>query len=516
MTRYNAGTKEKVDGDEASLFTLSTQERSVSRGRDAFQSSGRGGVGNIRRTSVSRDARPDSGPDDFSTTRGREPRPTTGQEIFSTGRGGAGNMRSPSREVRSGPAASTVDAVEDQVIRSHKAAEQIAVHSTGRGGIGNMASSRSRSRARESTPSLHPPHHPHHPNGGASGTHAPSLHSTGRGGAGNILSGHTPSVAEADENQGGKHLDDEIHSTGRGGAANIVLGHIPPVEHTHHLHGEGAYESTGRGETVTNAPAPIMFSTRSFVFILLLPLFVAGAPPNWRRRSPLPRSLDVFPQMNGPTMMISESQVMASRRGFEENRASKPKAQIKRRSPGQSPQPAPDEQAGLIPLAGTLPGRTKYGPLMKGEDEHKDWSITSTPGAHHDIAPPSKQKGPSFEVKGSAPRRGPRKNTRWVNSEVGADNSFDYAKGRKEDTPRRRRKGPGKPAGKPASARPRPEVHNKQTSQAMSLDEPQPAPGHNKQAESPPGLPLNEDEMHGLDPAFWLNDHIHSGSRPHN
>ena len=37
------------------------------------QSSGRGGIGNIHQSSASRDRRPESGPDDFSVTRGREP-----------------------------------------------------------------------------------------------------------------------------------------------------------------------------------------------------------------------------------------------------------------------------------------------------------------------------------------------------------------------------------------------------------------------------------------------------------
>ncbi|KAF8328008.1 hypothetical protein F5887DRAFT_1083463 [Amanita rubescens] len=148
------------------------------------------------------------------------PTDASGTHAFSTGRGGAG-------------------AVEDQLIRSHIAAEQDAVHSTGRGGIGNMTGgSRSRSRARDSTS-----------NAPTSGTHTP-LHSTGRGGAGNILSGHTPSVAEADEIDVIAHLprhSDDVHSTGRGGAANITHAHAPPVEHTHHHHKHGEYESTGRG-----------------------------------------------------------------------------------------------------------------------------------------------------------------------------------------------------------------------------------------------------------------------------
>ncbi len=54
------------------------------------------GLGNIRQASLSRDARPDSGPDDFSTTRGREPHPAHAPAaVFSTGRGGAGNYARP-------------------------------------------------------------------------------------------------------------------------------------------------------------------------------------------------------------------------------------------------------------------------------------------------------------------------------------------------------------------------------------------------------------------------------------
>jgi hypothetical protein len=66
---------------------MSVNDRSLSRGRqpvvsfplpstwtlvNGLQSTGRGGSGNIRQPSVSKDARPESGPDDFSGTRGRE------------------------------------------------------------------------------------------------------------------------------------------------------------------------------------------------------------------------------------------------------------------------------------------------------------------------------------------------------------------------------------------------------------------------------------------------------------
>ncbi|KJA14266.1 hypothetical protein HYPSUDRAFT_49329 [Hypholoma sublateritium FD-334 SS-4] len=194
-------------------------ERSTSRGRDAFQSTGRGGIGNIRQASLSRDARPDSGPDDFSATRGREPHPARAPAaVFSTGRGGAGNLRSPSRD----PAPAAGDAAEQDVIREYTAAHEGAPVSSGRGGIGNITHSRSRSR---------PP---------------PAVHSTGRGGAGNIVPGDglRPEVIDAEER---RHVapHEGPHSTGRGGQANISTLHEPPVEHHEHAHAH--FESTGRG-----------------------------------------------------------------------------------------------------------------------------------------------------------------------------------------------------------------------------------------------------------------------------
>lgn len=111
------------------------------------RSSGRGGAGNIRPSSTSREyssARP-NGPDDFSVTRGREPRPSVvaGQvcrpshqllscvhrsafQVVSTGRGGVGNIRSPSRDITiDGPArplraenGSKQSEYEDALIRS--------------------------------------------------------------------------------------------------------------------------------------------------------------------------------------------------------------------------------------------------------------------------------------------------------------------------------------------------------------------------------------------------------------
>ncbi|KIK09528.1 hypothetical protein K443DRAFT_389355 [Laccaria amethystina LaAM-08-1] len=199
---------------------MAEKDRSLSRGRDAFQSTGRGGLGNIRQASLSRDARPDSGPDDFSTTRGREPVQGVHKEVYSTGRGGVGNLRSPSRDVSRPPA--VPDVAEQEVLDNYVAKHQDD-HSSGRGGAGNFNRSRSRDPA-------HPP-----------------VHSTGRGGAGNIKLGaglETDSIDEAERRKHGHHAEG-FHTTGRGGAANLTVSSEPPVEH--HEHHSNGFESTGRG-----------------------------------------------------------------------------------------------------------------------------------------------------------------------------------------------------------------------------------------------------------------------------
>ncbi|KAH8832569.1 hypothetical protein DL96DRAFT_664571 [Flagelloscypha sp. PMI_526] len=118
-------------------------DRSVSRGRDNYTSSGRGGLGNIRPASQSRD-RPTDGPDDFSSTRGRElPPASTTNKIISTGRGGLGNLRSPSRDA----AAPINDQEELRILREHSQEKRDAPISTGRGGAGNINRSRSRETA---------------------------------------------------------------------------------------------------------------------------------------------------------------------------------------------------------------------------------------------------------------------------------------------------------------------------------------------------------------------------------
>ncbi|KAF8837991.1 hypothetical protein BDN67DRAFT_1024804 [Paxillus ammoniavirescens] len=202
---------------------MSDSERSLSRGRDAFQSTGRGGIGNIRRSSLSRDARPADGPDDFSPTRGREP-VVHADRIYSVGRGGAGNIRSPSRDALSHPISEEAIAEvvhEAEVIREYD--ELNTVRSSGRGGAGNISGSRSRSRGP-----------------------GPVLHSTGRGGVGNIRSGDAIQPDLLDREERSKHPHHEgIHSTGRGGVANLTPSHEPDIERvSHHL---GDFESSGRG-----------------------------------------------------------------------------------------------------------------------------------------------------------------------------------------------------------------------------------------------------------------------------
>ncbi|KAJ7099026.1 hypothetical protein C8R43DRAFT_907594, partial [Mycena crocata] len=208
-------------------MTSTSADRSTSRGREPLTSSGRGGLGNIRPPSTSRD-RPLTGPDDFSNTRGREPAVTPSPEPRSTGRGGAGNFRSPSRD--------THDAVgEAERIRAAEAARD-GLFSTGRGGVGNMAGSRSRSRGPGSPLSSEPLAF------NAANTNAQPVHSSGRGGAGNIAPGPPPAY---ERGRSGQAPVDGVHSTGRGGLANLTSAPAPPPDAV--AHHPGAYESTGRG-----------------------------------------------------------------------------------------------------------------------------------------------------------------------------------------------------------------------------------------------------------------------------
>ncbi|EPQ50379.1 hypothetical protein GLOTRDRAFT_141499 [Gloeophyllum trabeum ATCC 11539] len=218
----------KIEENRTNPSDIDEQRRSVSRGRD-FTSSGRGGIGNIRRQSASRD--PDRNPDlpEVPLPRGREPVPyaATTRTSVSVGRGGAGNIRSPSRD--RDPA--SVAEYEQDVIRRRMEERQAAAISSGRGGAGNISPaprspshSRSRSRAR---------------------------HSTGRGGAGNIRPGDGVGAEVIDEEERREHEyaydhAEHLHSTGRGGLANMTAAHPPPEQPPLHVH-ENEFESTGRG-----------------------------------------------------------------------------------------------------------------------------------------------------------------------------------------------------------------------------------------------------------------------------
>lgn len=199
--------------DSVTALNSPIKERSQSRGREALQSTGRGGFGNIRQASLSRER----GPDDFSVTRGREP-VAHPNSIYSTGRGGAGNLRSPSRDASRGP-----DRHEKQVIENYIASQQDGPISTGRGGLGNINRSRSRDPSSVRV-------------------------STGRGGAGNIHSDDAGyAVNASDEVERHKHdvHSEGLHSTGRGGFANITEKEEPAVERPSFSAGE--LRSTGRG-----------------------------------------------------------------------------------------------------------------------------------------------------------------------------------------------------------------------------------------------------------------------------
>lgn len=107
------------------MTSTDLKERSQSRGRDVFASTGRGGVGNIRQTSLNRT---ESSPAP-ELIRGREPNTDTGlptaSKLYATGRGGAGNIRSPSRSQKRDPSQPPTlppvfDASEEDIMRNHR------------------------------------------------------------------------------------------------------------------------------------------------------------------------------------------------------------------------------------------------------------------------------------------------------------------------------------------------------------------------------------------------------------
>ncbi|KAG2356650.1 hypothetical protein BDR07DRAFT_1612949 [Suillus spraguei] len=207
----------------ANSSSSSDKSSSVSRGHEPLQSSGRGGLGNIRRAFISSNTRPFDGPDDFDLTRRREQavHPDRMQMKFSVGRGGAGNMRSQTTTIRNEHAG--VQADYEQHVKKHHA-ESNLIRSSGRGGLGNISDSRSRSRC-------------------------PMVHSTGRGGAGNIKNSAATSVDNMDEEERKTRGHAQaIYSVGRGGAADLTNLHLLDIEREVNCHSEfGSSERDGAG-----------------------------------------------------------------------------------------------------------------------------------------------------------------------------------------------------------------------------------------------------------------------------
>jgi len=225
-----------VRAGDATHLLMST-ERSQSRGRDVqYQSTGRGGAGNFKRSeSVSRDA---VQRDVDGDERGREIFNHPGAPTHS-GRGGAGNVRSPSRD----PAvrAAELEAIkhEKDVIEATKALEKTQIHSSGRGGFGNMT---------VTTPPTTSPSRP--ASTSRSRSRDPGFISSGRGGAGNIRSESRDTrgdLARLDEEERKAHVHkDDVHSTGRGGWANITHRETPHEPHNTNVpHDE--HHGAGRG-----------------------------------------------------------------------------------------------------------------------------------------------------------------------------------------------------------------------------------------------------------------------------
>jgi len=208
------------------IFVPLDADRSNSRNRGReFHSTGRGGIGNFRETSgsSSRDARVNSGPNDYSPVRGRDLYVRHDFEPFhSPGRGGTGNLCPPSRD----PSKLDPTEVYDEKNVHENLADQTVPHlSTGRGGLGNISRSRSRDLNKANTLSS-------------------TLYSSGRGG-GNIHPGPAISESIDEERQKVENPHDKIKSMGRGGAVNITSAPESNVEY--HKNYAQNYESTGRG-----------------------------------------------------------------------------------------------------------------------------------------------------------------------------------------------------------------------------------------------------------------------------
>jgi len=224
------------------------------RGRQPIVSTGRGGAGNLIRS-------PSRGIDPEATglsERGREiqNRDASIDRVIHSGRGGAGNIRSPSR-TRDVAHEAKEDALQARLVAEERGRQAEGNFSTGRGGAGNISRSKSRSRSavrdvRESTPDT---------------TRRTEMRSGGRGGWGNIRE-ERDSIDEVKREEQRKY-DEEIrakyaadgankpHAYGKGGAGNFASGPLPEAEFAklsveekeahRKIHGEQTFVASGRG-----------------------------------------------------------------------------------------------------------------------------------------------------------------------------------------------------------------------------------------------------------------------------
>lgn len=123
---------------------------SLSTTRDPFTSSGRGGSGNIRRSSVGHSSEPPVDVSDVVSLREKE---GSSSRFVSVGRGGVGNIQPPSPDLADHPLTAAIlsehrdteDRYERQIRKRHEESKVVA--SSGRGGSGNISRNR-RSKSR--------------------------------------------------------------------------------------------------------------------------------------------------------------------------------------------------------------------------------------------------------------------------------------------------------------------------------------------------------------------------------
>ncbi|KAF9262277.1 hypothetical protein L218DRAFT_1000778 [Marasmius fiardii PR-910] len=152
---------DRLGRDSDSVNTASTvvdegaNARSVSRGRQGFSSSGRGGLGNIHENGAGYDDPVVRGRERERVTTAPVPQP---DRAFSIGRGGFGNIRAPSVEKVTSDAASSKSVPTSSVtvamptITSRSLSRGPPMVSTGRGGLGNIRNTQSATSPPRRTP----------------------------------------------------------------------------------------------------------------------------------------------------------------------------------------------------------------------------------------------------------------------------------------------------------------------------------------------------------------------------